>query len=187
LAIAASDGVVLLPFTDREPYGSPYPEGLAVSHIDVTGDASGGGITAAVLADGGFLFRVEAINATVDSETTDDLTLITVHRLLTDRSGLGQSAFSLNWHMTQQKLQGFSVWGLHGDRPALVRLPIGRTDIVSLQTIFTWVMETNVDGDIYDFDLIMTYWRVTSLYRPGMLHSFWESPIVPTVEGRATG
>jgi len=178
MSIVTNGGLVHLPFTSRVDYSTPYPEGLAVAHIDVVGDASTGTITVSVLADGLFLYRLEAVNSTRAGNSTAAQSLITSHRMLSDRSGLGASAFDLNWHL-QRVTTSFSVFSpSERDLPMIKRLPIGRTDKVAQQSILVWTDDGNVNTINYDFDAVFSYWPVQALTRPGFLQAFWEAPVV---------
>ncbi len=178
MAIAVNTGVVRLPFADRPAFGSPYPEGIAVAGTTLTGDASGGDVTLVVLSDGGFLYRVEKVGLTKGDALATTLALLSSHRWASDRSGLGPTTFDLNWITTQVLAATFSVFSLAAtDFQQIRRFPIGRTDAVALQTIFQFGHSTNVNTRSYQFDLVMSYWRTESMYRPGFLQSFWESPV----------
>lgn len=180
MAIVTNTGVIHLPFGERPQYGSPYPEGIAVAHADVTGDASGGAVTVAILADGGFLYRLELMNATRSDVANVTLDVISSHRWATDKSGLGATAFDLNWLATRQAVGTFVVYTLRGeDRDRIRRFPLGRTDKVALQTIWAVTFQTNVNTIEYDVDLVLTYWPKESLAMPGFLSSFYEAPAVP--------
>lgn len=181
MALTPNTAVVHLPFGERPAYGSPYPEGLAVAHIDVTGDASAGGITGIVQADRGFLYRLELMNVTKDDEVGNSVSVISSSNYLTDRSGLGTAAFDLNWQTIRVNNQGFQLFQLESTVWRQIRKQIiGRTDAGSLQTIWTFVIETNTLADVWDMDLIFTYWRKESLAQPGFLSSFLEAPVVPS-------
>lgn len=183
MSIAATGEIIHLPFGERPAYGSPYPEGIAVGHIDQVGDASGNPITATFLADGGFLYRLELTQATRGGVDTTDWDYITSHRWATDKSGLGATAFDLNWVAAQQS-QGLSSFTSHTPRvqdlAAIRRFPMGRTDKVALQTLLSWTAE-NTDTILYDFDVVLTYWRKESLSMPGFLSAFYEAPAAPTL------
>lgn len=168
-----------LPFAARVEYGSPYPEGMAVGHIDVTGDASGGNITASFTAENQFLYRLELVNATKDDEVVNDVAMASVHEWATAQSGFGVSAFSLNWHLDQIPRSGFSVYTLRvGDLPSIRRFPLGSITPGAGQFVTVFTVETNTLADIWDFDVALSYWPKTSLFLPGFLSSFWEAPEV---------
>jgi len=168
-------------FADRAAFASPYPEGIAAGHVDVLGDASGGSVSASFDANGGFLYRLELMNVTVPSASAVTANYVTAHRWITDRTGLGPAAFDLNWIFSQGVDASFSVFTpTQRDMATIRRVPIGRTDDILSQVILSLAVEQNVDGGAHDFDVILTYWPVESLYRPGFLSSFWEAPIVPT-------
>ncbi len=181
MAIAATGGLVHLPFADRQIFGSPYPQGIAVGHIDITGDVSGGGISATFLADTGFLYRLEVFQSTRGNESADKASYASAHRWATDRSGRGLAAFDLNWVCDQTIGDSFSVYKpFPVDLEMLRRFPMGRTaNDPDGQIIWSVFYETNTDAIIFDVDLVLTYWRQEAMFRPGFLASFWEAPIVP--------
>lgn len=181
MALAPTAGIVLLPFAERQRYGDAHPIGLAVGHIDQTGDASGNPLTASFLADGGFLFRLEMIQATLGSTTPVDMNFILAHRWASDRSGFGDTAFDMNW-VLEERVSASGAFGAYSPAPAdlqqIRRFPLGRTDNVTAQFIASF-NSTNQNGLVYDYDIVMSYWRVEALYRPGFLASFFESPFIP--------
>ncbi len=183
MSVAGTGELVRLAFTDRPRYGDPHPEGIAVGHIDLTGDATGGVVGATFLSDGGFLFRLELMAATSGVNTTSVMDAITSHEWATARSGLGALAFDLNWNLEnhQSAFAGFTQFApTEVDRQMIRRFPIGRTVDVSLQTVIQ-MNAINTNLLVYDFDIVCTYWRKEALSRPGFLASFWESPLVPPV------
>ena len=186
MAVATTGGIVHLPFTERPDYGSPFPEGIAVGHIDATGDASGGGVSGAFIAETGFLYRLELANSTRGSENADAVSHLSSHRWATDRSGLGNLAFDLNWGTRQVISDGFALYVPEvQDLQMLRRFPIGRTDVNPAgQTIWAVFFETNFDTILYDMDVVFSYWRTEAMYRPGFLAQFWETPFTPVAGGR---
>lgn len=180
MTVAGTGTLVHLPFADRAAFGSPYPEGIAVAHIDLTGDATGGIASGSVQAVGPFLYRLELMAATLNSGPAITGSYTSAHRWAADRSGLGQTAFDLSWVPDIAQDGGFTLL-----RPSPVdyaqirRVPLGRTDVSALWVIWQTTFGTNVDGGLYDFDLILTYWPAESLYQPGFLASFFEAPVVP--------
>jgi len=180
VAISTTAGLVLLPFTERSNFADPHPIGLAVGHVDVTGDASGGGISASLLADGGFMFRLEMLQSTLNVTSAAAQNIILAHRWASDRSGLGATAFDMNWAL-DQRIDAVSAFSTYSPFPAdlamIRRFPLGRTDNVQSQFIVSW-NSTNQDTLLYDFDAVFTYWRTEALYRPGFLSSFYEAPEV---------
>jgi len=180
VAISVNTGIVHLPLGERPRYGSPYPEGIAVGHQDITGDASGGTIVNAFLADGGFLYRLELVNVTQSTANTNSVHIIQSSRWATDKSGLGAAAFDLNWHLIQVGRDGFSVYTPENQNMGMMRRMImGRTDTVDLQTVASYHIGSNVDTVVWDMDIVLTYWRKESLSLPGFLSSFYEAPAVP--------
>ena len=182
MAIGVIAGVDHLPRAERPGYADPYPEGLAVSHADLVGDASGGSASVTVLADGGFLYRVEAVSIIVGDTSSNVGNLITMHRNLSDPSG--EAGLSqLNWILETKTFGSqFSVLtpGLI-DYQMLRRFPLGRTDRVDLQTLAQLENSPNTNTVTYEFTIVLSYWRVTGSTRPGFLQAFWEAPTVPQV------
>jgi len=184
VAVAGSTGIVHLQFGERTGFGNPQPEGIAVAHGDLTGDATGGGVSMTFLGDGGFLYRLELAQSTRGSTTSSLMDFITSHRWATERSGRGTGAFDLNWVFLRTAGSTFSMHRIRTDDLMQIRrFPIGRTDNVSLQVLFTMNDSINTDTEPYDFDLVLTYWRIEAMYRPGFLQAFWEAPIVLTPPG----
>lgn len=184
MAVNNNTSVVLLPFSVRPGFGSPYPLGVAVGHIDVTGDLSGGAAGGTLLAPGGFLYRLELLNSTMGfSGSAVDMSFITSHRWATDRSGRGIAAFDLNWHAETENKSGFLVATPRpSDYQMIRRFPMGRTDNVAAQVLsaITWI--TNIDTALYDFDWVFTYWRKEATYLPGFMAAFLEAPFVPPLD-----
>ncbi len=188
MAIALTTGVVHLPFGERPQYGSPYPEGLAVAHRAITGDASGNPLTLSILADAGFLYRLELLQVARGAAAIIQTHLITSHRWASDRSGLGDSAFDLNWQMVGLAATTFATYTLitgsaaRGPSPLteIRRFPMGRTDNVPLQQLMLITFDINVDTITHEFAVVLTYWRKEALALPGFLSSFFEAPVIPT-------
>jgi len=183
VAVSVSSGIVHFPSTVLPGFGAPNPEGLAVGHVDATGDLSGGLTSMSLLADGGFLYRLELFNATRDNADADQASLITSHRWATDKSGLGVSAFDLNWILenvsSSQQVFGNQKLQLN-DYQMIRRFPLGRTDAVAAQFIMTFLAD-NVDATVYDIDAVFSYWPKTAMFRAGFLQSFNEFPGVSPV------
>ncbi len=182
MSVQETDGLVFLPFSERQRYGDAHPIGIAVGHMDMVGDASGGVVSASLLADAGFLFRLELIQATRNVTTAAPMDLIVSHRWATDRSGLGATAFDMNWILEQRSTATFTFSTFSpspADLQMIRRFPLGRTDNTTLQFVVSFNV-ANVDTVIHDFDVVLSYWRAEALFRPGFLASFWESPFVPT-------
>lgn len=179
MALTPSTTLVHLPLGEREDYGSPYPAGLAVGHIDQIGDASGGAITASFLALDQFLYRLELMNVTKDDEGANDVDVITVHEWATAASGFGDFAFSLNWNLTQTSRGGFSVYQLRPeDLSQIRRFPIGSVTPEAGQFVAVIRSEDNTLADVWDYDVVFSYWPKTALFLPGFLSSFFEAPEV---------
>ena len=96
---------------------------------------------------------------------------------------VGANSFDLNWWLERRTLTPtFSTYTLYAAAyPQIRRFPMGRTENAPLQIIMQFIHETNTNTVTYDFDLICSYWKKESLYRPGFLMSFFEAPVVPLV------
>lgn len=179
MALTPNTTVQHISFGERPDYASPYPEGIAVAHVDVTGDASGNPITVSIFGQDQFLYRLELINVSQDAQTTNDLSLATVHDWATEASGFGTAAFSLNWQMSQLNDGGFAIWTPYAtDLPMMRRFPIGSIRQGAGQFIAVFTMETNIDTRVFDFDAVFTYWPKQAMFAPGFLSSFYEAPEV---------
>jgi len=191
VAIAVTGEIVHLELGRRFAYGSPYPLGFAVGHINQTGDASGGDLTFTFNADGGFLYRFEGFQLTVGQGVLiGDTHAITNHAWATEKSGLGTSAFSLNHIMQGTGMSTFAVYTIVGPGDGesggydasrmLRRLPMGSTRNVSLQVIFQASID-NTNTVTHEASLWLSYWRKEALYLPGFMSAFMEAPEVPPV------
>ncbi len=194
MAIAVVSGVVHLQTGERLGYGSPYPEGIAVGHINQTGDATGGDITFAFNADGGFIYRFEGLQVARGAATNHQGDVLTSHIWAEQKSGLGTSAFQLNWILTYGRAS-FDVFMLGMPRGSgsttpgegsmallqqLRRLPMGRLEKVASQVLLQingsgW----NDDTITHEASVWFTYWRKEAFALPGFLSSFYEAPEVP--------
>lgn len=179
MAIAASGAIIRAPFARRQGYGGVEAQGMAAGHVDVTGNATGGAISASLVTDGGYLYRLELLQASIGSGSGQDVDVITSHRWLEDRTGLGLTALDLNWVTIRTIETSPSAFQIHTlPEPAMAmlrRVPIGRTDDALLSFVVSF-NTTNTDLLLYDFDAIFTYWRKESLYRPGFLEAFQGEP-----------
>jgi len=181
MTIGVSTSMVHLSYSEREAYTSPYPLGLAVAQQTVTGNVSGGQANFAFLAAGGFLYRLEMFRLQRLPVVSDGCDVISSHKSLTDAAGLGPVTFDLNW-ICEQTDGILSIYSLPAQAfREIRRLPVGRTDRTALQTVWSAAMP-NVDAATYEVTLIMSYWPVTALKEPGFLASFWEAPVVPTLD-----
>jgi len=183
LVIGVSSGLERLSFAERPGFADPYPEGLAVGHISVTGDASGGGVTGTFLSDGGFLYRLELLQVVQGDGNDDTVSFLTSHRWASDRSPAAAAGdFSLNWGMARDGLGTFGVYRPNADVAAMLRrFPMGRTDNVALQQVVAIFHQTNRLNVTYDFNVVCSYWRKEALQRPGFMTAFYEAPVVPVV------
>jgi len=183
VAITSAIALVHLPFVERERYGDPYPAGLAVGHVDVTGDASGGNITANFTSQAGFLYRLELLHALVFQNSSTAMQYITSHIWLTEASGQGAAAFDLRWFTAVSNRTTppitLTVHTPQGpDRDMLVRLPLGHINGGAAQTIVN-IQVDNQNTIVHDFNVLMSYWRKEALHRPGFWTAFWAAPVAP--------
>ncbi len=180
MSISASATIVRFPFAGVPAYASPNPEGIAVAHIDVTGDATGGTISGGFLSIGQFLYRLEIFQGTRSDTVNDEIDYVTFHQWAQSKSGFSVNAFDLNWHALRNTQAAFTVWTPREiDRDMIRRFPMGRTDNVGASNVLFYQNVSNADTIIYDFDLILTYWRKEALLLPGFLQAFFEAPFVP--------
>lgn len=182
MSVVGLAGLVRVQFSDRPAFGSPYPEGYAAGHIDLTGDATGGGVQASFSTEGGFLYRLELLNYTRGDNVASQSNFITDHRWLTDATGLGANAFQLNWNFVARTPIGFTIFEPFPEQMRMLRrIPIGQTAKVGSVIIFTINDPNNTDTIAYDFDVIFSYWKTEALYRPGFMSSFLMAPEVPPI------
>lgn len=168
-----------LSFGERPQYGTPYPEGIATGHIDVTGDATGGTITASFLTLPRFLYRLELIQATKAETGATDVSFTTHHQMLTDATGFGAGAFTLNWHTVQGTVNGFAVFLPRPDSMSMIRrVPQGSIGQSDGEFICVFTSNENTNTIVWDFDVIYSYWPSTALQLPGFLSSFYEAPAI---------
>ena len=197
MTLATTVGVVLLPFGERPQYGQPYPEGFAVAYSEAADDNSGGDHTFTVVADGGFIFRLEAFNFFRGSTTAEICTMLTSHSWATARSGFPSGAFDMFWPCPGTSTgDGSSTYKIadvaattSGDSAMqmLKRFPWGRTDNVSLQQLAFLKVDTQVNTVTNAVGWVWSYWRKSALYQPGFLSAFWEAPAVPPLIKLPTG
>ncbi len=179
MAIAQSETITRFPFAQLPEYGGPNPEGMAVCHIDVTGDASGGEISGGFVSTGSFLYRLELFQGTRSDQTADKMNYVTLHTWATEKSRFPDDSFSLNWH-ANQVIEGFGVWVPElVDFQMIRRFPLGATREIGVQNILFYQGVANTDTILYDFDAVFTYWRKEALLLPGFLQAFYEVPFIP--------
>lgn len=192
MSIASTLGIVHLPFGERPQYGSVYPEGLGVAHDDSPDDATGGVHSFTVLANPGFIYRLELFNYVRGEETVRVTTVISSHRWAADKSGLGNNSFDITWvaaGFSAGSGSGFSGYGLRNSAAAnahdvtdqIKRFPLGRLSGAPgvAQSIFFVSMLTNTDTISNDLALVFTYWDKQALFLPGFLSAFFEAPAAP--------
>ena len=188
MAIAAAEAVVHLPFGERPEYGSPYPEGIAVAHREIVGDATGGNINLSFTAKSGFIYRLELVHLHILSATSFTSSINTSHRWAGDKSGLGGSSFLLTWPLSSLPGVTFKVYTLAtatgggGDTlQSIRRFPLGRLDkLPTGQVLVSFFTALQANLIVYTYSVVFTYWPKESLALPGFLSSFYEAPIVPT-------
>lgn len=188
MAIDLSQPVVHLPFGDRAQYGSPYPEGIAVGHRTITGDATGGQIDLEFTAEAGFIYRLELVQLDRQASGTIVAKFTTSHRWAGDKSGLGTNPFLLQWPtraLADSARRQYTLWNVAGGGSSpmaeIRRFPLGRLDKQPTgQILVEWNLDTNTDGVIHRFNVVFTYWRKEALSLPGFLSSFYEAPVVPS-------
>ncbi len=191
MAIARQTALIHLRTGDRPQYGSPYPDGLAVAHIDAVGDATGGLVTFAFFADGGFLYRLESMSWRTGSFSGQIGFITTSHNWLQQKSGAPIGSWDLSYPVVGFGIVitgvAFSTYhpilgGPTGDAvdamEVIRRTPIGRIDRSLSQQVVNAGM-TNVNLLTYDINLVFTYWRKEAIYLPGFLSSFYNAPAVP--------
>jgi len=195
VALATSVGVEHLALGERPQYGMPYPEGIAVAASAVADDASGGAHSFTINADPGFLYRLELLNLTRGEATIRNIDAITVHGWAEAKAGFGGSSFDLNWPMKASVLGTFTVYqlmagpdtGANGAElvPMIKRFPMGAALGGGAPGVSVILMQVNIvqntTGITNELAVVWTYWRKESLYLPGFLSAFYESPAVPPI------
>ncbi len=179
MAINADEVVKLIPFSDRPVFGSPYPEGMAVAHVDITGDASGGSVVFQVQTPAPSLYRLEMLSVTRSDQISEVMEYTTHHTWAEQAAGFIAGAYTLNWISQLNINLTFTQYSPRDVDLAMIRrFPIGSTRLTpSISALLTFfAINTNLVN--YDFDAIFTYWPIEALYIPGFLSSFYESPIV---------
>lgn len=172
---------------ERPQYGMPYPEGIATAFASSADDASGGAHTFSLIADPGFIYRLELFNWTRGEATIRTTHAITVHSTLGAKTPDGPSAYNLNWFTLGTAGDGFTVYTFGGpggtDIEQIGRLPMGAALGGGAPGVAVQLMlltnATNTDTITNELVIAFTYWRKEALYLPGFLSSFFESPAVP--------
>lgn len=179
MAIAASAELVHLPFTPRPQYADPHPEGIAVGFVSDTGDATGGGASLALSAQGGFLYRFEGFIDLVSDVIVRTGFITTTHQWASDAAGFGITTFQLNWITNILLSTGISSRELGRNYWQMIRrFPMGRTHNVGASTIFQLDYSANTNTVSYQLEAFFSYWKTEARYRPGFLQSFYEAPTV---------
>lgn len=181
MSIVAVVDVVHAAFGHRPRYGSPYPEGIALGHADVVGDATGGDLTVNFNADGGFLYRLETVHVLKQSVAVlDDIRLVLISGWASQKSGLGTASFNITRQLARNVATPITNYRLtHTEYMEARRFPLGRTDADRAQLLAQFIFPTNTNTIVWDFNIVLTYWRKEATYLPGFLSSFYESPVVP--------
>lgn len=184
MAIASTGLIRRLPFGSRERFGTPYPEGIAAGHVQLTGDATGDPITVAWVAEAGYIFRLELVHSQRSDIVGTAQVLLTAHSWIADKGeGFGAGTFDLSWYLTDSAVaaNGFTQYRMRTDDMIQVRrMPIGAPTTVAAPFLAQHTVTDNINTTVYNFNIIFTYWNAEALYRPGFLQSFWEAPVVPT-------
>lgn len=193
MALATITELVRIPLGERPQYGQPYPEGLAVAAVSPTENASGGAHTVSIIADPGFLYRLELVNWTRGEPTARSIHCVTVHRWAESKAPVAAQGFDLNWILlSTQTGSAFSVYTLDGGTqgqghsshlPMIGRFPMGSqlgglAPGVAVQ-IMLLTNDVNTDTITNEIAVVATYWKKESLYLPGFLSSFHQAPAVP--------
>lgn len=190
MALATTVAVTHIPFGERPQYGQPYPEGIAVA-VDDTADASGGDHTWTILADPGFLYRMELFNFTRGESGNRVIHVITAHRFFAEKDPGVNTSFDLNWFTSRRANTAFSVYDLAGGgdtgpvtKPPIEMIsrlpmsgPLGAPGVATQLMHITLIGQSNLITN--EIAVTWTYWRKQALYRPGFLSAFYEAPAVP--------
>lgn len=182
MAIATVAEIFRIDRPQVRAYAEGDPHGFAYSHVEVTGDASGGFITVALNASPGFVYRLEFAQVVIGDELGANLFLQLQHRYLGDaipianNSGRTIAAFRVQ----AATPTGFRVFGLD-DRitpvEVLRRLPLGDLRNRTITTLVaSWTIEINTNTVVYEMKLLLTFWRKDAMTRPGFWAAFNESP-----------
>jgi len=180
MAIIASETITRFPFAQLPEYAGPNPEGMAVCHIDVTGDATGGAISGGIVSTGSFLYRLELFQITRGDSFVDDVDVVSIHQWATEKSRFPDQSFSLNWHLLQRIALGFGLFTLPlVDYQMIRRFPLGATREIGALNVLFYQNLDNIDTILYDIDAVFTYWRKEALLLPGFLQAYYETPFIP--------
>lgn len=181
MSISASATIVRIPSAGVPAYASPNPEGLAVAHIDVTGDASAGTISGGMVSSGQFLYRLEAFNINrFDTVAQGGAELFTLADWATVGAGFGPNSFDLLWDLAFED-NGTSQRLTLRDRyfDQIHRIPLGSLRNVDVTNVLFYQGLANTNTVVHDISAMFTYWRKEALALPGFLQSFYEAPFVP--------
>ena len=181
MALSPTTELIRLPFNDRPAIGAPYPDGLAVGHIAVTGDATGGVVLALFESPGGFLYRLELLQTGRGDNGVGTQFMTDSHNWIEAAAGIGAGVFNFP-HLLDRSgsILGTNVFTLNAVDLAMIRrFVMGDLRQRSNFTLFTITDTGNLDTRTYTFDVVFTYWRREALLAPGFLSSFYESPVVP--------
>jgi len=180
MAIIASGVINRLANAGVPAFASPNPEGVAMCHIDIVGDGSGGQISGGIVSSGQFLYRLELFQIRANALSSDEVELFTLHDWATQSLGFGANSFDQLWHLERDSLAAFVTYALfERDFNMVHRFPLGSTQKVGVTNILFFQDISNIDLRVYDVNAVFTYWRKEALALPGFLQSFYDAPFVP--------
>jgi len=179
VAVSGSIELRHVEFGLRRRYGDAHALGLALGHVEITGNGSGGNVTHIFTAPTGFLYRLEALNAIRADVITDTANVIFTHVMLEANAGLGSADLNLSYPLERAPT---GTAGGHtirtADRQSERRIPIGQTERGPVTTVCQVTFNTNTNTVVYLATVVLAYWRQEAMFRPGFLSAFWETPIL---------
>jgi len=181
VAITASITMTRLPFAARPQFGDPHPSGIVAGRIALTGDASGGTVTAVFQVEAGLIYRLEHLTAFRADSIADEANAIFIHRSLQDFMGLGSQGMDFNYGLDTHLGGTFIAYSLSAiDQQQQRRVWMGA--IHELRSVLTTIMQmtiaTNTNTVSYGFQFVCSYWRPEALYLPGFWSALWEAPLL---------
>jgi len=181
MSISASGTIVRMPSAGVPAYASPNPEGLAVCHIDVTGDGSAGTISGGIVSSGQFLYRLEAfVIVRFDSILQLIPELFIFPDWATVGAGFGANSFDILYNMEvgdNGVTQRITLRRRYQEQ--VRRIPLGSLRNVAVTNVLFYQGLTNTNTVVHDISAFFTYWRKESMALPGFIQSFYEAPFVP--------
>ena len=180
MAVTVVSAVVRMPFSQREGYGGPYPDGLAFGFVPLEGDLSGGTVTAFLTSPAGFLYRVEEVQAERSDTGVGNSTntLLLTATWLEATSGDPPPASDFVYGLINAAILGGEVYR-DAIQSGMRRVPVGVLSGVGEINMVRYSDAVNTDGVTYGLRMLFSYWRKESLYLPGFLSSFYATPVVP--------